>query len=58
MPIADIKKHQFEHKTKLIDIEFIQDNGEQIFYSMLKKEDNKIYQNGFYPVIAQWPGGN
>ena len=58
VPMADIKKNQFEHKTILIDIEFrLQENGEQIFYSVLKKEDNNISQNDFYPVIAQVQGG-
>ena len=57
VPIADIKKYQFEHKTIPNDIKFILDNGEQICYSVLHKDDNNIFQNDCYPVIAQVQGG-
>ena len=57
VPIADIKKNKLEHKTIPIDIKFILDNGEQIRYSVLHKDDNNIFQNGCYPVIAQVQGG-
>ena len=56
MPIADIKKYQLEHKTIPNDIKFIVDNGEQICYSVLHKDNNKIFQNNCYPVIAQVQG--
>ena len=57
LPIADIKKYQLEHKTIPNDIKFILDNGEQICYSVLHKDDNNIFQNDCYPVIAQVQGG-
>ena len=57
VPIADIKKHQFEQKTIPNDIKFILDNGGQICYSKLHKDDNNIFQNDCYPVIAQVQGG-
>ena len=44
VPIADIKKYQLEHKTIPNDIKFILDNGEQICYSVLHKDDNNIFQ--------------
>ena len=56
VPIADIKRYQLEHKTIPNDIKFILDNGEQICYSVLHKDDN-IFQNDCYPVIAQVQGG-
>ena len=56
MPIADIKKYQLEHKTIPNDKKFILDNGEQICYSVLHKDNNKIFQNNCYPVIAQVQG--
>ena len=57
VPIADIKKFQLEHKTVQNDIKFIPENGEQICYSVLHKDDNNIFQNDCYPVIAQVQGG-
>ena len=56
VPIADIKRYQLEHKTIPNDIKFILDNGEQICYSALHKDDN-IFQNDCYPAIAQVQGG-
>ena len=56
VPIADIKKYQLEHKTIPNDKKFILDNGEQICYSVLHKDNNKIFQNNCYPVIAQVQG--
>ena len=53
VPIADIKKYQLEHKTIPNDIKIILDNGEQICYSVLHKDNNNIFQNDCYPVIAQ-----
>ena len=53
LPINDIKKNQFEHKTIPNEIKFILDKGEQICYSVLHKDDNNMYQNDCYPVIAQ-----
>ena len=55
--IADIKKYQLEHKTIPNDLKFILDNGEQICYSVLHKDDNNIFQNDCCPVIAQVQGG-
>ena len=57
IPIADIKKSQNEHKTIPNDIKIILDNGEQICYSVLHKDNNNIFQNDCYPVIAQVQGG-
>ena len=57
VPIADIKKYQLEHKTIPNDIKIILDNGEQICYSVLHKDNNNIFQNDCYPVIAQVQGG-
>ena len=57
VPIDDIKKYQFEHKTIPNDIKLILDNGEQIRYSVLHKDDNNIFQNDCYPVNAQVQGG-
>ena len=53
LPINDFKKYQFERKTIPNEIKFILDNGEQICYSVLHKDDNNKYQNSCYPVIAQ-----
>ena len=52
-----MKKYQLEHKTIPNDIKFILDNGEQICYSVIHKDDNNIFQNDCYPVIAQVQGG-
>ena len=57
LPINDIKKDQLEHKTIPNDIKFILDNGEQICYSVLHKDDNIICQDDCYPVIAHVQGG-
>ena len=57
VPIADIKRYQLEHKTIPNDIKFILDNGEQICYSVLHRDDNNIFQNDCDPVIAQVQGG-
>ena len=51
------QKYQLEHKTIPNDLKFILDNGEQICYSVLHKDDNNIFQNDCYPVIAQVQGG-
>ena len=56
LTIADIKKYQLEHKTIPNDIKLILDNGEQICYSVLHKDDNNIFQNDCYPVNAQVQG--
>ena len=53
MSIANRKKNQFEHETIPNDLKFILDNGEQICYSVLHKDDNNIFLNDCYPVIAQ-----
>ena len=57
VPIADIKKYQLEHKTIPNDKKFNLDNGEKVWYSVLHRDDNKIFQNDCYPVIAQVQGG-
>ena len=57
LPIADIKRYQLEHRTIPNNIKFILDNGEQIRYSVLHKDDNNVFQNDCYPVIAQVQGG-
>ena len=36
---------------------FFLDNGEQIYYSVLHKDDNNIFQNDCYPGKAQVQGG-
>ena len=51
------KRYQLEHKTSPSDIKFILDNGEQICYSVLHKDDNNVFQNDCFSVIAHMQGG-